>query len=216
MTTTASDRAAWAKSLSDPIRSQLYDFVSSQGEPQARDAAAQAVGISRTLAAYHLDLLADAGLLAVSYARPDGRSGPGAGRPAKLYAPAHEEIAVTIPPRNYRLLADLLSSAAAADASGAVRSALAGAARAEGSTIGKHGADLLSSLIEVGYQPETVDDTTILRNCPFHQVAQHQTDLVCCMNQALVEGVLEGGGGDPARAELSPGTGRCCVVIHPD
>lgn len=215
MTSTASDHAAWAKSLSDPIRSRLYDYVASQAEPQARDTAARAAGISRTLAAYHLDLLADAGLLEVSYARPDGRSGPGAGRPAKLYAPAHEEIAVTIPPRNYRLLADLLSSAAAADASGTVRGALAQAARAEGVAIGARGTDLHSALAEVGYQPEDADGTTILRNCPFHQVAQHQTDLVCCMNQALVEGVLEGGGADPARAELSPGERRCCVVIHP-
>src|ERR1700745_3761288 len=71
--------------LDDPVRRRLYDYVSSQGDGVSRSEAAQATGIGRTLAAFHLDRLATAGLVEVIFARPAGRSGPGAGRPAKLY-----------------------------------------------------------------------------------------------------------------------------------
>jgi predicted ArsR family transcriptional regulator len=54
-------------------------------DPVGRDAVAARVGVGRTLAAFHLDKLAAAGLLTISFARPPGRTGPGAGRPAKLY-----------------------------------------------------------------------------------------------------------------------------------
>ena len=67
--------------------------------PVSREQAAAATSIGRTLAAYHLDKLADAGLLTTRYERPAGRGGPGAGRPAKLYTPATQEMSVTLPPR---------------------------------------------------------------------------------------------------------------------
>ena len=71
--------------LDDPVRRRLYDYVSARGDGVSRSEAAQAAGIGRTLAAFHLDRLAEAGLVEVTFARPAGRSGPGAGRPAKLY-----------------------------------------------------------------------------------------------------------------------------------
>jgi predicted ArsR family transcriptional regulator len=55
-----------------------------------------------------------------------------------------------------------------------------------------------------------------LRNCPFHQLSERQTRLVCGLNHALVGGILAGCGDNPSRAELAPGTGRCCVLIHPE
>ena len=71
--------------LGDPTRRSAYDYVAAQGRPVGRDEVATALGIGRTLAAYHLDRLAKEGLLSVAYARRSGRTGPGAGRPAKLY-----------------------------------------------------------------------------------------------------------------------------------
>lgn len=50
----------------------------------SRAEAADAVGVARTLAAFHLGKLVDAGLLEVAHRRLTGRSGPGAGRPAKV------------------------------------------------------------------------------------------------------------------------------------
>lgn len=203
-------------SLADPVRRRLYDHVAAQDGPVRREDAAAAVGISRTLAAYHLDRLAEAGLLATSYARPPGQTGPGAGRPAKQYARAAEELTVSMPPRNYALLARLLADAVAADGSGSVRAALVAAAEEEGRADAENGEDLLATLADGGYEPAlTADGDIELRNCPFHRLSQRQTQLVCGLNHALLRGVLAGRGEEPDRAELAPRPGRCCVVIHP-
>src|SRR5215218_6815979 len=102
--------------LDDPVRRRLYDHVAMSGRPVGRDEAAKAAGIARTLAAYHLDKLADAGLLTVTFERRSGRGGPGAGRPAKLYTRSARDVAVSVPPRDYGLAARLLAEAAAGDA----------------------------------------------------------------------------------------------------
>ena len=201
--------------LADEVRHRLYEFVRAQAEPVTRDEAAQAIGISRTLAAYHLDKLASAGLVEVDYARINGRTGPGAGRPAKRYAPGSREVAVSLPPRNYSLLAQLLASAADAAPAGAYRAALAGAAARAGRALGAESGDVSTALATAGYEPMTADDgDIILRNCPFHSVVQEHPELVCALNESFVRGTLEGAGDDPDRAELSPCTGRCCVLVH--
>ncbi|MBO0813254.1 MAG: helix-turn-helix domain-containing protein [Microlunatus sp.] len=202
--------------LADPVRRRLYDYVAGSPGPVRREDAAQAAGISRTLAAYHLDRLADAGLLATSYARPGGRGGPGAGRPAKHYHPVQDELVLTVPPRSYGLLAKLLADAIAADRTGRVVSAVLQSATEEGRADAADGADLMTSLRQRGYDPVLNRDGDIeLQNCPFHQLARRQTDLVCGLNQALIAGCLSGRGEDPGRAELRPQPGHCCVVIHP-
>lgn len=199
-------------SLDDPVRRRLYEYVGSRDEPVARDDAAAAAGISRTLAAYHLDKLADAGLLITSYARPAGRSGPGAGRPAKRYARARRELSVSVPPRDYALLAEVLAEAVAADDSGAVREAVAAAAHAAGRSAG--GPDLTAALRECGYEPSATDEGCVeLRNCPFHRLAGRHTELVCGLNLHLVRGLLEASGQPAARAVLAPRPDRCCVFL---
>ena len=152
----------------------------------------------------------------MTFARPEGRTGPGAGRTAKLYALAQSEVSVSLPARNYRLLGSLLAQAASADTSGAVLAALHQAARSEGRKLGQDGDGLVPLLDELGYEPEVDEHGEIsMRNCPFHQVAQQQAELVCSMNYELVSGALEGCQLDCSRAELSPQPGRCCIVIHP-
>ena len=118
--------------LDDPLRRQLYEYVIESDGPVSREQAAAAASIGRTLAAYHLDKLAEAGLLTVSYQRPAGRGGPGAGRPAKLYTRAAREISVSVPPRDYELLARLLVASVEQDASGAVQQAVNSAAHEAG------------------------------------------------------------------------------------
>jgi predicted ArsR family transcriptional regulator len=200
-------------SLDDPVRGRLYDYVGTRDQPVARDDAAAAVGISRTLAAYHLDKLAEAGLLVTSYARPAGRGGPGAGRPAKRYARAQREVTVSVPPREYGLLAGVLAEAVAADESGTVRAAVATAARKAGRAAG--GRDLSEALRACGYEPSaTTDGGVELRNCPFHRLSREHTELVCGLNLHLVRGVLEATGHPSSRAILAPRPGRCCVVVQ--
>jgi predicted ArsR family transcriptional regulator len=197
--------------LDDPLRRQLYEYVIESDGPVSREQAAAAASIGRTLAAYHLDKLADAGLLTVSYQRPAGRGGPGAGRPAKLYTRANGEITVSVPPRDYELLAKLLVASVEQDASGAVRAAAEAGRRAGSET----GGNVVGALRNCGYLPRTGDDGRItLRNCPFHMVAQDHRDVVCGLNLRLVQGVIAGCGDPHAHAELNPDPDRCCVLVH--
>lgn len=215
------DWAAELGSLEDPMRRRLYGYVAERTGPVTRDQAAASMGIGRTLAAYHLDKLADAGLLAVTYARPAGRGGPGAGRPAKLYELAERELAVSAPPRAYELLARLLVESLTQDPSGVVREAVHRAARDTGRRVAAEAADdLVGALRACGYLPsagsgvEPGDEAGVieLRNCPFHRLAAEHRDLVCGLNLSLVDGVIAGSR-EPARAALRPRPGRCCVVV---
>jgi predicted ArsR family transcriptional regulator len=215
-------------SLDDPLRRRLYEVVTSQPGPVSRDEAASAAGIGRALAVYHLDKLVESGLLTASYQRPPGRSGPGAGRPAKMYARSDREFAVTVPPREYELAARLLVQAVEADPSDRSRTALAGAARRLGTELGSAfrpaagkgdaaGQDVKGVLTQQGYEPCCGADGVIrLRNCPFHQLAEQHRELVCGMNLALVEGLVEGLGADGWHPALDPRPGQCCVAIGGD
>jgi predicted ArsR family transcriptional regulator len=225
-------------SLDDPLRRRLYEVVTSQPGPVSRDEAASAAGIGRALAVYHLDKLVESGLLTASYQRPPGRSGPGAGRPAKMYARSDREFAVTVPPREYELAARLLVQAVEADPSDRSRTALAEAARRLGTELGSAfrpaagegdaggrdaagpeagGRDVKGVLTQQGYEPCCGADGVIrLRNCPFHQLAEQHRELVCGMNLALVEGLVEGLGADGWHPALDPRPGQCCVAIGGD
>lgn len=201
--------------LNDDARRRVYDFATAQPGPVTREETAAGTGMSRTLVAYHLDRLAEGGLLDVDYARTNGRSGPGSGRPAKRYRRSSRDLAVSFPPRNYSLLAEILAAAADNSPSDLFRRALAAAARDQGDALGQRAGAVSDTLTAAGYEPATTEDGGIvLRNCPFHSVMAQHTELVCTLNQALVQGALCGSGEDPDRAELSPGEGRCCVVIH--
>jgi predicted ArsR family transcriptional regulator len=208
---------AGLSSLDEPVRRRLYGHVVAHDGPVSRDGAAAAVGIGRTLAAYHLDRLTEAGLLAVTYERPAGHGGPGAGRPAKLYRPADREFAVSVPPRSYDLLARLLAESVTKDATGAVRAALQEVAHDTGRrTASAAGGRLVAALRECGYQPREGDGGVIeLRNCPFHRLAQDHPKLVCGLNLSLVGGIVAGSRRKRAHAALEPGPGRCCVVVRP-
>lgn len=219
------DELAGLASLDDPVRRRLYDHVAGLDDPVTRDDAAAAAGISRTLAAYHLDKLAEAGLLSTTYARPEGVGGPGAGRPAKRYRRAQRELAVSVPPRNYGLLAELLVEAAAGETAaeqakggpepvgGGLRAGIEAAARRAGRAAGDEDG-VMAALARCGYEPAAIDDGGIeLRNCPFHRLAETHTELVCGLNLALVAGVLEGAGQAPQRARLAPRPQRCCVLV---
>src|SRR5689334_15920216 len=207
--------------LDDPVRRRLYEVVTRQPGPMGRDEAAAAAGIGRALAVYHLDKLVESGLLAATYQRPAGRSGPGAGRPAKLYARADREFTVTVPPRSYELAAQLLVQAVEADDSGRSRAALGQAARRLGTELGcgyraaaDNRNDMESALTRQGYEPCRGGDGVIrLRNCPFHQLAERHREVVCGMNLTLVEGLVEGLGADGWRPVLDPQPGYCCVAL---
>ena len=213
--------------LAEPVRRALYLHVARAREEVGRDAAAAAVGIDRSLAAFHLDKLVEAGLLDASYRRLSGRAGPGAGRPSKLYRRSAREIDVTLPQRRYALLARLL--AGAVGSSKAASAALAAAARDLGRSIGDearaaagprpgHAALMKSAeatLAQLGFEPYQAERGTIrLRNCPFDALAKEHRDLVCGANLELMDGVLEGLRARGVAAVLEPSAGMCCVALR--
>lgn len=201
-------------SLDDATRRRLYDHVAAQAEPVSRDEISSALDIERSLAAYHLDKLVDAGLLTASFARPPGRGGPGAGRPAKHYARAAAEVNVSVPARDYRLIAELLARALQADDGSVVRAAVDDAAAEFGRELGADAAgDLTAVLRRRGYEPHRDGDVLRLRNCPFHMVAREHVDLVCGMNLALMRGLLSASDGHDVDAVLDPAPDRCCVAF---
>jgi predicted ArsR family transcriptional regulator len=206
--------------LDDPVRRRLYEVVTRQDGPVGRDEAASAAGVGRALAVYHLDKLVESGLLTASYQRPPGRSGPGAGRPSKLYARSDREFAVTVPPREYELAARLLIQVVESDPSDRSRAALSEAAHRLGAELGSQfqsGQDVEGALAQQGYEPSRGGDGVIrLRNCPFHQLAERHRDVVCGMNLALVEGLVAGLGADGWQPVLDPWPGHCCVAIGGD
>ena len=203
--------------LNDAVRRRVYGFLVQKGKvPVTREEVASAVGITRKLAAYHLDKLAEAELLDVDYARANGRSGPGAGRPAKRYAWNEREVSVSIPPRSYDLLARILATAVDQSPTGAVGEMIEATATAQGVEVGRNSHSVEQALTVSGYEPRKIEhEVTILRNCPFHSIVEDHTQLVCSLNCAFIRGALSGLNDDPDRAELNPEQGRCCVVIGP-
>lgn len=213
------DRIAALAALDDPVRRAVFDLVAHSDTAVGRDAAADALGTSRRVAALHLDRLADEGLLAVEYRRPPGRTGPGAGRPAKLYRRVDDEVTVSVPPRRYDLVGELLAAAVAEsiDTGTAVREVLERTAYETGRTTGATAGGMLDALTDAGYEPhpDGESDALILRNCPFHRLARQYTALVCGVNLHLLRGIADGAG-DASRAPvLAPAPGRCCVRLDP-
>jgi predicted ArsR family transcriptional regulator len=201
--------------LGEPTRRALYAYVVAQDRAVSRDEAASATGTKRATAAFHLDRLVEDGLLEAGFARVSGRTGPGAGRTAKLYARARRQIAVSLPPRRYEIAAEVLASAlesAERDAA-PVSEAVARAAGQAGRRIAAGGTDLAEVLTRSGYEPKQAPDGCIhLANCPFHDLLARHTGLVCAMNLHLLRGLI-GELGSCAQARLDPAEGRCCVTI---
>jgi predicted ArsR family transcriptional regulator len=197
--------------LADPTRRRVYELVAAAPGPVGRDEVAGGLAVGRTLAAFHLDKLAEVGLLEVTFGRPDGRSGPGAGRPAKLYAIAAAEVSVQLPARSYGELAVMLAEAL--DRTGNDQVAF-DVARAAGVAAGRGaaGSAPVEQLTQWGYAPDAVDGTITLRNCPFHVVAHEFPPLICGMNLALLTGMAEGSGWT-CTASMDSAPGRCCVVL---
>jgi predicted ArsR family transcriptional regulator len=207
--------------LAEPTRRRLYDHVVRQAAPVSRDEAAAAVGVPRATVAFHLDRLVDEGLLSVVFERRSGRTGPGAGRPAKLYRRAECSVSVSLPERRYDLAGELLAGAVAEAEQSGERPAAVLERRAfrRGSELaavvpetGRKAA--VRVLEEHGFEPRADGDGIALANCPFHVLARDHTELVCGMNLRLLEGVVAGLRDVGLVARLRPEPGRCCVRLE--
>ncbi|MCP2242576.1 helix-turn-helix transcriptional regulator [Lentzea aerocolonigenes] len=210
------DHVAAVAALDEPNRRKLYDFVVRQTAPISKDEASEAVGLARTTAAFHLDKLVEMGLLDVVHERRSGRTGPGAGRPAKLYRRSEEQIEVSLPDRRYEAASHLLTdSLLEAQTTGEPpREILNRRAYEWGSDLAtKAGGDVVQALEGLGFEPQQDGTTVLLGNCPFHSLAQRHTELVCGMNLCLISGLLDGIASQTHTPHLSPSPTHCCVRL---
>lgn len=216
--------------LEDDLRRRMYIFIRGRGRPVSRDEAAEHVGISRKLAAFHLDKLVERGLLAAHYARLPGRIGPGAGRSSKLYEPSDLELDVSIPERRYDIFGEIMVAVLQQESDESPREVARRVAYDKGHAIGEEvkaklrlrppGSERGLSIAEetlagYGFEPYREDDGTLsLRNCPFHTLARRAPELVCGMNREFIDGLLRGLGNESVEAALLPTPGECCVKLR--
>ncbi|OOC01759.1 helix-turn-helix transcriptional regulator [Amycolatopsis azurea] len=224
----ASSIAAVA-ALDDDLRRGMYAYARRARRPVTRDEAAAAVGISRKLAAFHLDKLVAAGLLRFGF-----KAGPvvKVGRRPKVYEPVDEAIQVQIPVRRHEVLAGILAEAVLAEGSGeTARDAVLRVAGERGFAAGEEerartrpgrlGVERALTVAEgvlrrYGFEPSRDTATCVrLRNCPFHPLAGEAPELVCGINQAFLSGFLAGVRAGNVEAALVPGTAECCVELRP-
>ncbi|MEQ4300297.1 hypothetical protein ABNF97_02690 [Plantactinospora sp. B6F1] len=200
--------------LVDRSRRALYEYVRRADHPVSREEAATAARISRGLAAFHLDKLVETGWLQARYEAPSDQP-RGRGRAPKVYEPAGDGLAVTIPERRYELIAEILADAVAEDpahAEDAARRRAYQRGRDLGSELRAGGVDLGAALAGLGFEPELTSGTVLLRNCPFHTLAMRHTALVCGINHTFLTGLAEGLDAD-VRALLAPRPRACCVEL---
>jgi predicted ArsR family transcriptional regulator len=225
------ERVAGIAALADPIRRDLYLYVSGQSAPVSRDEASDALGIARHTAKFHLDKLAEEGLLDTSFKRLTERRGPGAGRPTKLYVRSSRQLSVILPERRYDLAGQLLATAI--ENSSTQGTAPADALKATAADWGRNVANqaratagarpsperllgcTCQALAENGYEPHRDAGTIVLRNCPFDALAREHTELVCGMNFAILDAATEQLPEISLAARLEPSPDRCCVVLEP-
>jgi predicted ArsR family transcriptional regulator len=212
--------------LHDESRSRLYEFIRARRRPVTREQAADALGISRKLAAFHLDKLVEVGLLRTRVGTGEGEHK--VGRRPKVYEPSGVDVHVAIPDRRHDLLADILVEAVGSDPldghDAAVRIAHAhgvviGAAHRHDLRPGRLGAERALTVAEsvlrgYGFEPGREGRTTVrLRNCPFHPIVERSPALVCAINHAFISGLLDGLEARTAEAALVPRAGECCVEL---
>jgi predicted ArsR family transcriptional regulator len=223
-----------AAALGDDLRRDLYRFVCSQASPVTREQAARAARISVKLAAFHLDKLVDRGLLDADHAIPEGERRQ-VGRAPKRYRVSSRELTVSMPPRRYDLmgeiLVDTLADLAGRSIDGMPESEFrAQAAFERGQQLGAGARDarrlgrlssertlvVLEELLDgCGFLPTAHDGQgLVLLNCPFKILAQRAPAMVCALNLAFIDGILRGLGSETVVAELRPENGRCCVRVQ--
>lgn len=217
--------------LDDDLRRRMYLFIRAAGRPVSRDQAADHVGISRKLAAFHLDKLVERGLLAAHYARVGGRSGRGAGRSSKLYEPSDIEVDISLPERRYDVVGEILVAALAEESDHPSREVAQRIAREKGEAVGDAvrsqrrlrppGAERAMAVAEEvleerGFEPYRDETGEVsLRNCPFHVLSRQAPELVCGLNREFVDGMMRGLGNENVEAVLEPTPGECCVKLRP-
>ena len=209
-------------------------YVRGSAAPVTADEAATALEVHRSVARGRLERLVRAGVLETSFARPSGRAGPGAGRPAKLYAAAPEARALEFPPRRFpTLVARLLDEVPADGREEALRAAgedfgrdLARAAGLRPRTRVEDGLERVCAAVRsLGFHAalDQVDaDTAVINTptCPLRPLVMEHPEAALIdrgMWAGLVEGGIHGVRAESVECETHTcldGKESCAVVIR--
>ncbi|WP_288025663.1 transcriptional regulator [Arthrobacter sp.] len=212
------ERLTAVASLGDPVRKRLFELLRGSPHALSRDDCAEALGLPKSTIRAQLDRLAADGLLLVEFRKVGDRTGPGSGRPTKLYTVAVGEVAASVPARHYDLAAELLAAAVerSIDSSVDVGDALAQVAFDAGKRLGADAGTIHQLLADTGYDPQPDGaGGTIMANCPFHKLSQEHTGVVCQLNGSLLNGILVGCGDGNHSIEPDAELSHCCARIVP-
>ena len=193
--------------LAEPQRARIHRYLATAG-PRTRNEISQALDLGRTLVAFHLHKLEQAGLVETGDRETKGRRG----RPAQHYRLTRRELSASVPPRRYELLAAILLRAAKDQrpaepfADAATR-----AAEQQGRELARQ--DLWPLLGDLGFEPVADGPSITLTNCPFQRMRAVDAELVCAINEGLATGYLAAD--DAYSVRRRPCPENCCVVLEP-
>jgi len=212
------ERLAAMASLGDPVRKKLFLLLRASPDALSCEDCAAALGLPKSTIRAHLDRLVAEGLMMVEFRKTGARTGPGSGRPSKLYAVAMGEVGASVPSRHYDLAADLLAAAVkrSMDSGANITEALADVAFEAGRELGAAQGTLHQVLAATGYEPRPDGaGGTIMANCPFHRIAQDHSEVMCALNGSLLNGALAGSGDTGHGIVPDAEATHCCARIVP-
>ncbi len=192
------------RALADPRRSRILDEIRSS--PDGADVAslAAACGLHANTVRWHLGVLADAG---IARSELEARTTPG--RPRVLW---HATPTGERGRENYRLLATILTGAAADSDEGPARAEAAGHAwgrflvERPPPHVHVTDEDAVEAVVDVldheGFEPRAADGTIQMRRCPFRDLAETHAGVVCPIHRGLISGALAELGSSLAVGEL--------------
>jgi predicted ArsR family transcriptional regulator len=192
-----------AAALGDPTRRGIYLAVRQSAEPVTSAQIAELFSIHPNVARHHLDRLAEEGYLRITHQRRNGRSGPGAGRPAKCYEATPKSISLH-PGRRYDLLVELL-----------VRvldrvnpDGIAVIAEQVGRDYGSEIAQSIGTPEDPGYEAaiqalvrvmggvgfevsaDPQGQQLLTTHCPFGEAATGHPEVICSLDRGMVAGIM--------------------------
>ncbi|OBK27103.1 transcriptional regulator [Mycobacterium asiaticum] len=192
-------------------RQEVLRVLNAANGPMTITAIADVLGVHPNTVRFHLNTLIGDGQ--VEHAEPD-RKLPG--RPPLLFRTTRQMDPRG--PRRYLLLAEILATSLAAERNPRAKARAAGRAwglglpsppgRGKATSVKKSVDRLIDVLDEFGFAPErrnsSGEQQIGLRHCPFLELAESRSDVICPIHLGLMQGVLEGGGAPITVDRLDP------------
>ena len=191
-------------SLGDATRRGIYISIREAADPVTASETSELFDIHPNVARHHLDRLVTGGYLQVTRKRPNGRSGPGAGRPAKYYEATQKQVQVQFPGRRYELLSELLAQVLERVAPETAAKAAEEVGREYGAQLalevglpddaGYQGAveAVAKAMMGAGFHTTVVDGNKLITSlCPFGMTAINHPKFVCRLDEGIVNGLMD-------------------------